>query len=227
MTITLKAEERKVTGRKVKNLRAQGVLPANVYGKNIKSTSVQVNQKDFEKVYKEAGETGIVELDLGKEKKPVLVHDLQKNPVEGNFIHVDFYQVNMKEKVTASVPVELEGEAPAEKLGVGTAVQYVNDVEVEALPGDLVDEFKVDISGLSEVDQAITIGDLKYDKSKIEVKDDPTTIIVKVEPPQKEEEVVAPAPAEGEAPVEGEAPAEGEASETTPKEGESSKEETK
>ncbi len=208
--IILKAEERNVAGRKTKALRNKGILPGNVYGKSVKSLSVQVSASDFLKVFKEAGETGLVDLDLGKDKKPVLIHNIQKNPMTDELIHVDFFQVNLKEKVTAQVPVELTGEAPAEKMGVGTAVQYVNEVEVEALPTDLVESFEVDISGLSEVDQAIYVKDLKYDKNKIEIKDDLEQIVVKVEPPQKEEEV-APAPAEG---VEGDAsqPAEGEES---------------
>lgn len=192
-TYSLKAEERKVTGRKVKTLRALDILPANVYGKGVKSVSVQVALADFDKVFKEAGETGIVELDLGKEKKPVLVNNIQKNPVTEKVLHVDFFQVNLKEKVTAQIPVELTGEAPSEKLGVGTAVQYVNEIEVEALPADLIEQFSVDISNLSEVDQAIHIKDLDYDRSKIEVKDDLEAIVVKVEPPQKEEEVAPPA----------------------------------
>lgn len=203
MNTLLKAEERKITGRKIEGLRKAGILPGNIYGKKVKSTSVQVNLKDFEKVYKEAGETGIVELDLGKEKRPVLIHNIQKQPVTDSPIHVDFYQVNLNEKVTASVPVELTGEAPAEKLSVGTAVQYVNEIEVEALPGDLPDKFVVDISDLSEVDQAIHIKDIKYDKAKIEVKSDVEQIVVKVEPPQKEEVIAPVAPAEGELPAEG------------------------
>lgn len=211
MAKTLKAEERKVTGRKVKTLRGSGVVPGNVYGKHVKSISVQVTSVDLNKAFKEVGETGLLELDLGKDKKPVLIHNLQKNPITGETIHVDFFQVNLKEKVTASVPVELEGEAPSEKLGVGTAVQYVNEVEVEALPADLIEKFVVDISGLSEVDQAIYIKDLKYDKSKIEVKVDPEQIVVKVDAPQKEEELPPPSeevPAEGAETAEG-APTEG------------------
>ena len=221
-TKTLKAEARKTTGRKVKNLRKEGILPGNVYGKKVKSESVQVNLKDFEKVYKEVGETGLVTLEVGKDKKPVLIHNLQMQPVTDEPIHVDFLQVDLKEKVTAEVTVELTGESPAEKQGLGTVVQMINEVEVEALPADLPEKFMIDKGTLTEVDQAVHVKDLKVDRAKVEVKTDAESIVVKVEPPQKEEVVAPPPPAEGEAVAEGEAPAaEGEAA----AEGEKPKEE--
>lgn len=205
----LKAETRKVLGRKVKNLRKQGILPGNVYGKKIKSEAVQVSLKDFEKVYKEVGETGLLSLQVGNSDKPVLVHNVQTNPVTGDIIHVDFLQVDLKEKVTAEVPVELTGESPAEKQAIGTVVQQINEIEVEALPTDLPEKFEVSVEGLSEVDQAIFVKDLKVDKSKVEIKADPEAIVAKVEPPQKEEVIVPPVAPEGEAPAEGTTPAEG------------------
>jgi large subunit ribosomal protein L25 len=211
----LKAEKRTVQGRKVKKLRKEGILPGNVYGKKIKSQSVQVELKEFEKTYHKIGETGLLTLVVGSEEKPVLIHNLQRNPVTDAPIHVDFLQVDLKEKVEADIPVELSGESPAEKQALGTVVQYINEIKVEALPGDLPEKFEVDTSALTDVDQSIFVKDLKYDKSKVEIKSDPEAILAKVEPPQKEEVVEAPAPVEGETPVEGAAPAEGE----TPAEG--------
>ena len=207
-TKILKAEVRKIEGRKVKNLRAQGILPANIYGRNIKSQAVQVLLKDFEKVYSEVGETGLVDLEVGKEVRPVLVHNVQLNPVTDKPVHVDFLQVDLKEKVEADVPVEMAGESPAEKQALGTVVQYINEIQVEALPRDLPEKFVVDISGLTEVDQAIFVRNIKVDRSKVELKGDAEAIVVKVEPPQKIEET--PAPVESEAPVEGATPAKGE-----------------
>ena len=217
-TKTLKAESRKVTGRKVKNLRREGVLPGNVYGKKVKSESVQVSLKDFDKIYSEVGETGLLTLDVGKDKKPVLIHNLQLHPVTDEPLHVDFLQVDLKEKVTAQVPVELSGESPAEKQGLGTVVLMLDEIEVESLPTDLPEKFEIDKATLAEVDQTIFVKDLKIDKSKVEVKTDLESIVVKVEPPQKEEVVEAPAPAEGEVPAEGAEQAEGEAAQ--PQEGE-------
>lgn len=212
----LKAEVRKLEGRKVKNLRKEGILPGNVFGKNIKSESVQVVLKDFEKIFKEAGETGLVTLSVEGVEKPVLIHNLQLDPVLGTPIHVDFFQVNLKEKVTAEVPVELVGQSPTEKQALGTVVQQMQEIEVEALPGDLPEKFEVGVEGLTEVDQAIYVKDLKYDRTKVEVKADAEAIVAKVEPPQKEEVVAAPVtPAEG---VPAEGAVEGQPEVTTPEE---------
>jgi large subunit ribosomal protein L25 len=207
---TLKAEVRKISGRKVKNLRKEGILPGNISGKKIKSEAVQVVLKDFEKVYKDVGETGLLTLEIGKDEKPVLIHNLQVNPVSDAPVHVDFLQVDLKEKVEADVPVELTGESPAQKQAIGTVVQYINEIKVEALPMDLPEKFTVDTSGLAEIDQAILVKDLKVDRAKVDVKTGPDEIVVKVEPPQKEEVIAPPTPAEGEVPAEGAVPVEGE-----------------
>ena len=217
---TLEAKVRKITGRKVKTLRKEGLIPANIYGKKVKSQAIQVMALDFKKAYEEAGETGLISLKVQGEKgkaedRAVLVSNVQIDPLSDAAVHVDFRQVDLKEKVTASVPVELVGESPAEKGSLGTVVQYIDEIEVEALPTDLPEKFEVDASGLTEVDQAVFVSDLKYDKAKVEIKNDSGEIIVKVEPPQKEEVVVAPVTEE--VPVEGEAPKE---EEEAPKEGE-------
>ncbi len=206
----LKAEKRKVVGRKVKNLRLADILPANIYGKKIDSLAVQVKKDELIKVYKEVGETGIVELDVDGAKKPVLIHKLQIDPQTDAPIHADFLQIDLKEKVTANIPVELTGESPAGKQSLVTVVLYINQIEVTALPTDLPEKFIVDAGALIEVNQAVHIKDLAFDKAKVEISADVETIVAKVEPPQKEEVVAPPVPAEGEVPLEGAVPAEGE-----------------
>jgi large subunit ribosomal protein L25 len=205
--IDLKADVRKITGRKVKNLRKSGLVPANVYGKDVKSESIEINAKEFSEVFKKAGETSIVTLKVGKEDKPVLVHNVQIHPATDEVLHVDFLQVNLKEKITAQVPVELVGESPAEKSGIGTAVLLLQEVEVEALPTDLPEKFEIDATKLTEVDQTVKVADLKVSDG-VEIKTDGESVVAKVEPPQKEE-VVETTPIEGEAPAEGESSAEG------------------
>src|SRR3989344_4668561 len=116
----LKASERKLLGRKVKALRAKGMLPGVVFGKGIESLSVAVDFKEFTTAYSKAGETGIVELTLGSSKRPVLIHNVQVDTLTGKAVHTDFLQVNLKEEVNATVAVELVGESPAEKSGLGT-----------------------------------------------------------------------------------------------------------
>lgn len=200
--LTLKAEKRKELGRKVKSLRREGVLPANLYGRKVKSTALSVDLFEFVKVFKEAGETGLVELQVNGEKKPVLIHNVQFDPVSDSPLHVDFLQVDLKQKVTAQVPVELVGESPAEKQGLGTVVQYIDEIEVEALPADLPEKFEIDTSLLTEVDAMFQVKDLRVDAKKVDVKTDLEQILLKVEPPRKPEEEIAP-PVEEEA-VEGE-----------------------
>ena len=214
----LKGEERKLSGRKVKTIRTAGFLPGNIYGKKIKSQAVQVDKKEFETLYKDVGETGLITLQVGSGEHAVLINNVQKHPVTDQPIHIDFREVDLKTKVTAQVPVEVFGESPAEKQGIGTVVQYLKEIEIEALPADLLEKFEVDTGTLSEVDQAIYVKNLKVDKSKVEIKTNGDEIVAKVEPPQKEEVVevpIVPVGAEGEVPAEstpaaeGQAPAEG------------------
>lgn len=212
MKIKLKAEKREVVGRKVKALRKEGKIPANVFGKNIKSESLTVDRKEFESTFKQAGETQIIDL----EGRPVLVSNIQVSPLTGEYLHIDFRQVDLKEEIKANVPLVFEGESPAEKQNLGTVVEQLDEVEVEALPTELPEKIIVDISNLTDVDQAVYVKDLKVNSS-VKVLTDSESIVVKVEAPQEEEVVEAPA-------VEGdttETPAEGEKTEEnkeTPKE---------
>lgn len=220
---TLNAKEREVTGRKVKRLRREGIVPANIYGTGFKSLSIQVNRKEFQKLFEEVGETAVIDLKTEKETYPVLIHNLQRDPISFDPVHIEFLKVDLKKKVTANIPLEIVGESPAVKQGLGTLVSYVDEVEVEALPGDLVEKIEVDVSGLLEAEQGLAIKDLKYDKDKLDITNDPETIVVKIELQKEEVVEVAPAaPVEGEAaPAEGEKPAEGE----TPEGGEGSSKE--
>lgn len=201
--IIVTASPRTVLGRKVKSLRREGILPANVYGKKVKSLSIQLIAKEFMTVYGRAGETSLVDLKIDGEIKPVLISHIQKNPVTDEIIHVDFHQVDLKEKVKAAVPLEIIGESPADKSGMGILVQQMSEIEVEALPTDLPEKIMVDVSRLENVDEAILVKDLVFDKEKVAIDQDGEQIVVKIEPPAKEEEV-APPPAEEAAPPEGE-----------------------
>jgi len=186
----LAVEKRKVLGKKVKKLRREGVLPANVYGKDIKSVSVQVSQKEFEKVFKEAGETGLVDLQLEGKSLPVLIHNVQTDYL-GNKLHADFFQVNLKEKVKTMVPIIIVGEPKAVTDKVGLLMQIIPEVEVEALPEELPENIEVNVEPLATVDEQITVGDLKITKD-ITVLTDPTQVVVKIsELVSKEAEALA------------------------------------
>jgi len=197
----LNAQVRTLLGRKVKQLRNQGLLPATIYGKGLDSISIQVNLIEAEKVFEEIGESGLVELIVNeKEKLPILFRNPQYHPVEGNLIHIDCYKVNLKEKISAMVPIEFVGESQAVKDG-NTLMTVTDEVEVEALPADLPESIEVDLAALENLESVITVADLKIDKSKVEILTDAEQLIAKVEEPREEEvePVVEVSPADVEA----------------------------
>ena len=228
--ITLSVEPRTITGKKVEQLRKQGVIPANIFGGKIKSAAIQVKKTVFAPVWQHAGETQIVYLQLGDEKeaRPTLISNVQHNPVSDEVIHVDFRQVDLKEKITANIPVEVFGESPAVKDFQAAIITSLGQIEVEALPTDLPENIQVDISLLKNIGDVIKVADLKIDRTKVEVKDDPETVVVSAAA-QQAEEVIAPPPVPEAEAVEG-APAEAPAPEAetkapapTPKKEESTK----
>src|SRR3990170_8636707 len=176
--LSLQAEERKILGKKVKNFRVVGKLPGHVFGKGLETEHVSVDGKTFLKTFKEAGETGLIDLKIGTEKvRPVMVREVQYDPVSGEPIHIDFYQVNLTQKVKVPVPLVLVGEQPESvHLGEAIVLQTLNEVEVEALPTDLVEKIEVDITSLKNIDDAITVGQLNFDRSKLTVLADPEAI---------------------------------------------------
>jgi len=197
--IELQASPRTVLGKKVRHLRRQGIIPANLFGHNLASQSLQVEEKAFQRAFAQAGMNTLVSLKMEgvAEPKMVLIRGLQRNPLNRDLLHVDFYQVAMMEKLTAQVPLVFVGEAPGVAAG-GILLHNIDEVEIECLPGDLVRQIDVDISGLQEIDDAIHVKDLKI-SAAIKILRDPDEVVVKILPPAKEEveEVVAEvAPAE-------------------------------
>lgn len=177
--LKLAVEERKITGKKVKKLRREGILPGNVYGKNIKSISVQVKDKDFEKVYSEAGETGLVDIDLKGKTIPVLIHNVQKDPIRKFYIHADFYKVDLTQKVKAMVPLVIIGQAKAVVDKLGLLLQPLSQIEVEALPEDLPEKIEVNVELLAKVEQQITVGEIQSPKG-VTIITDPSQVVVKI-----------------------------------------------
>lgn len=188
---TLKAQERTVIGKKVKNLRRDGILPGHVFGNNLETESVQVTFKDFAQVYEQVGETGLVNLKIGEEKiRPVLIREAQYHPVRGTVLNIDFYQVNLKEKVKVYVPIEFVGDADDIAVvhsGDAVVLQPTSEVEIEALPTDLIDKIEVNISVLKNIDDSITVEQLNYDRSTITVLNNPDDVVVKLAPAVTEE----------------------------------------
>lgn len=217
--ISLKAQLREVTGKKVRKLRKEGLLPVGVYGKDVKSVALSVGTSDFMKVYEKAGETGLVELKYDSTTLPVLIANVQIHSVTRLPLHAEMHAVKLTEKIKANVPVELLGESPAVASGAGVLLQTLSEVEVEALPAELPEKIEVDVTTLTEIGLAVTVGQLKIPKG-VEVLSPAEEVVVKVasavsEETKKEleaEEAAKVAAAEASAtPVEGAPAAEGQA----------------
>lgn len=175
----LAAQDRKTVGKQVRKLRKEGILPANVYGKKTSSFAIQVNQKEFEKLFAEVGQTGLVDLSLGNKTHPVLVKNIQFSYPFKTAIHIDFYEVDLTQKVKAMVPLELTGEAKAVTDNIGILLTQISEVEVEALPEKLPEHITVDLSNLSAVDEQITVADLKAPEG-VNILTDKEQVVVKV-----------------------------------------------
>lgn len=200
---TLKAEKRDVIGKHVKKIRKSGLLPIGLYGKDIKSLSLQVPVKEFNKTYSLAGKTGLVDLKVGEEVYPSLIKNVQLHPVSDIPLHAEFHKVNLKEKIRANVPTELVGESPAVTNQTGLLLQTLNEVEVEALPTNLPETIKVDVTELEQIDDQITVGELPK-VANVEILTPPEEVIVKIvsavsQEVQKEAEAQAAAAAAAEA----------------------------
>lgn len=174
----LKVEKRTILGKGLKKLRRDGIIPANVYGKNIKSESLQVKADELEKVYKETGETGLVDLELEGKLIPVLIHNVQKN-FRGKVLHTDFFQVNLKEKVKAMVPLEIIGEPTAVTEKLGILMNIIDEVEVEALPESLPENIEVNIELLAKVNDQVLVSDLKVPEG-VEILTDGSQVVSKI-----------------------------------------------
>ncbi len=167
----LSAKKREITGKNNKILRDQGLIPAVLYGPNFASSHISVNLKDFLRLYKKAGESTIIDLNIEGEKEPfkVLIKDKQVDPVSDTIIHVDFYKANLAEKVSVAIPIKIIGESPVVKSAQGIILTLLNEITVEALPLDLPHELIIDISSLSEIGQVVSVKDLPMDHSKVKV----------------------------------------------------------
>ena len=186
-------------GKAVKSLRREGVIPAVVYGGNDGTTPIELNQKEFSKLFKTAGETPLIKLFVNEEKvsakggpasgwKNVLVHDVSRDTMTDVITHVDFYEVRMDEKITANIPLVFIGDAPAVSDLGGTLVKAMQGLEVRALPTDLPHQIEVNISQIRTFDDNILVGDIKLPKG-VEILENQETSVAAVAPPRSEAEM--------------------------------------
>ncbi len=146
--IKLEVEPREGVGKnKVNKLRRLDIIPGVVYGNNEETRSIQVTTRDFDKVYREAGETTLIDLTLGEETGVVLIKDVQKHPFKNEYLHIDFQQLSMDETVKVTVPIVLVGEENVDKEPA-TVMQQLDEIEVECLPLDIPQTLEIDVSDI-------------------------------------------------------------------------------
>ncbi len=186
---SLKAQKRNILGKKVKSLRQAGQIPAVVYGGKKEAKPLILSFTEFDKIYREAGSSSIVDLNIDdKETDNVLIQEPQYNAVSGLPQHVDFLRVRMDEKIKTEIPLEFVGESKAvEQLG-GTLVTPHDKLEVECLPKDLVPAIQIDLSSLNTFDDQIKISDINIPNG-ITVEIDDSEVVALVEAPRSEEEM--------------------------------------
>jgi large subunit ribosomal protein L25 len=189
----LSANLRSVIGKQVKAIRRQGRMPAVLYGAGTEPLSIELETRAASKILDRASGSTLLQLQLEGQEHMVLVREIQRDVIRRNVMHVDFLKVAMDVRITAEVPIELVGRAPAvEELG-GVLVTGINSIEVEALPADLRDRVTVDLGSLVKIDDSITAGDLFLGEG-VELLTDPAELVARVIYQAEEvlEEVVEP-----------------------------------
>jgi len=189
INLFLSAEPREILGKQVENLREQGLLPVVVYGSKTKNLVLALNFKEFENIFKEAGESSLINLKIkGQEEDlTVLVHDIQRHPLSGKIIHVDFYSPDLKKEVKTLIPLKFEGESLAIKSLGGTLIKNFHELEVKSLPTNIPHEIIVNINLLETLGSEIFVKDLKVPEGA-EILKNPEELVVLVAVPARVEE---------------------------------------
>jgi large subunit ribosomal protein L25 len=194
MVIQLQAKKRDGKGSKQSALlRADGFIPAVVYGKKEDTTPITLSEKDFQKAFEEAGESTVLELVGVGDTKEVLIHDIDRDPLRGLVRHVDLYAIEKGKPVEVSVPIEFIGVAPAEKELGGTLMKVMHEVEIEALARDLPHEVVLDISILKTFEDQAHASDIVM-PSGVTLKTDAEEVVALVNEAKEEEEEPVEAP---------------------------------
>jgi len=163
--VVLQATIRNVIGKQVRALRRAGQLPAVIYGHQITPLAISLDHREASHVLPRVSSSQLIQVEVAGERYPALVREKQRHPVTGYLVHVDFQTVSMTEKLRAMVRIELVGEAPAIKTYNGVLVTGQEEIEVECLPGDLINKITVDLSKLTNIGDTIHVGDLPVPSS--------------------------------------------------------------
>lgn len=205
---TIKATRRTLTGKKVSQLREQGLTPAILYGRSLKEPiPVSLDRSDLSKVLRKSTYSSLITVDLEGAEHPTLVRDFEIDKILGHLTHVDFLVVSLTEKVRAAVSVLVEGKAPVIANSGGLLVTGLERIEVESLPQDLPQHFVIDVSSLENFGDAIFVRDLQVPANVTVLTDADELIVVAAAPVTEAEEGLPAAAAQAATPAEGAAPA--------------------
>lgn len=197
LEITMQAQHREIVGKKVRRLRRQGWIPGVLYGRGMDPTNVQVEERELKDVYRQAGMTALVGvfLESQAEPQPVLIRELQRDAFGIDILHVDLEVVDLKQVITANVPIELVGKSPVEEEGEAVVARGLEEIEVECLPAEVPSRIRVDVSTITSFDQVVLVRDLEVPEG-VKVLTEPdnavahvTTIRFEEEVPEEEEEL--------------------------------------
>ena len=190
--LTLKASKRTILGKKTASLRRQGITPIHVFGNKIESLALQCDSNELKKLIAQGGTTRLIDVLIEKEKTPrsIFIREIQRDSINGQLLHVDFYQVNKAEKMTAEIPFVFVGDSPALKSKFNMTEQLLTHIQIEAYPDKMPPHIEVDISGLEEAGDTIYVKDIVLDED-ISTTADAEQIIVKISKIKIDEEPVA------------------------------------
>lgn len=191
--------EARSSEEKLSAIRSNKMIPAVVYGKNQEPVMIKMDNSDFLRTFRKSGESHIINLKVNKDEIEVLVHDIQREPITGDFLHIDFYAITRWEKVHTNIALNFTGNSEAVKEWA-ILDEHIKEIEVKTLPRNLVDAIDVDLTNLKEMGDTIKVSDLGLDAEKYEVLTNEDTVIVSASKPAKVEEIPTEAP---DAPVTG------------------------
>ena len=194
----LQAQQRTLFGKKVDRLRHQGLVPIVIYGPNTVPIHLQVPYRELEVTLMNAGGTNLIDITSEGSNQTVLARDVQRDVIRGDILHVDFFAVDQDVAIAADVQVNLIGESPVVAAREGIILPGTSTITIETLPGKLLHEIEVDLSGLKEIGDSIYVRDLDLGP-EIKILNDPEEMIVRIAQPaaaraiteMEEEEAVA------------------------------------
>ncbi len=184
--VSLQVASRSVLGKQVKQLRRQGIIPANIYGRHQPSQSLQLDNHTLERFLAGHNATRIVDLQVGGSSGTTLnalVRHISRSPRTGKIMHVDFLRVAMNEPITVRAPLTLKGVAPAVTVEGGVLLHMLDTIEIECLPGDLPESLELDISSLTQIDETLYVRDVLL-PAGVTLMGEPDEPVVKVVAPR-------------------------------------------